>query len=196
MEAGGGTRTSAFQYLLNGMETGVLAALAMLVVTFLQPQMERVSQAIVSQPVMAGGMGLLAMLGGPIALVVVAVVLAITIILIPVAVLVVFLGGLALALAWLFGVIALGHEVGERFTRSVNQSWAPVLTTGFGTFLVMLVSGALGQLPCVGWLLSLLIAVVAVGAVVMTRFGMQSMQVAAVTTFTPPANQDQLPPAS
>jgi hypothetical protein len=173
----------------------IVAALAMLVVTFLQPQMERVGQAIVRQPVMAGGMGLLTVLGGPIAIAVAAVIMIITLILIPVAVLVVLLGGLAFALAWLFGVIALGHEVGERFTQSVNQNWAPVFTTGFGTFLVMLVGGAIGQIPCVGWLLTIGIGLVAIGAVVMTRFGMQPMSVAA-PTYTPPTTTGQLPPAS
>jgi hypothetical protein len=173
-----------------------VAALAMLVVTFLQPQMERVSQAIVRQPVMAGGMGLLTVFGGPLAIAVLAVIMIITLILIPVAVLVVVLGATVLLLAWLFGMIALGHEVGERFTQSINQNWAPVLTTGFGTFLVMLVGGALGQIPCVGWLITTAIAVVAIGAVVMTRFGMQSMPVAVATTYTPPTTPEQLPPAS
>jgi hypothetical protein len=174
----------------------IVAALAMLAATFLQPQMDRVGQAIVRQPVMAGSMGLLAVIGGPVAIAVVAVIMVVTLILIPVAVLVVFLGGLAFALAWLFGVIALGHEVGERFTQSVNQNWAPVFTTGFGTFLVMLVGGALGEIACAGWLLTLLIGLVAIGAVVMTRFGMQPFQAAPVSTYAPPANADQLPPAS
>ena len=68
----------------------ILAALAMLVVIFLKPQMENVSQAIVSQPVMSGGVGLLTVFGGPISIVVVALVMIITLILIPVAALVVF----------------------------------------------------------------------------------------------------------
>jgi hypothetical protein len=168
----------------------------MLVVTFLQPQMERVGQAIVRQPVMAGGMGALAVFGGPVAIAVLALIMIITLILIPVAVLVVFVGATVLVLAWLFGVIALGHEVGERFTQSINQTWVPVLTTGFGTFLVMLVGGALGQIPCVGWLITTAIALVAIGAVVMTRFGMQPMSVAAAPTYTPPTAPEQLPPAS
>src|SRR5215204_5277058 len=93
----------------------IIAGLAMLVVIFLKPQMENVSQAIVSQPVMSGGVGLLTVFGGPISIVVVALIMIITLILIPVAAVVVFLGALAIALAWLFGIIALGNEVGERF---------------------------------------------------------------------------------
>ncbi len=174
----------------------ILAALAMLVVIFLKPQMENVSQAIVSQPVMSGGVGLLTVFGGPISIVVVALVMIITLILIPVAAVVVFLGVLAIALAWLFGMIALGNEVGERFTQSINQSWAPAFTAGFGTFLLMLVGGAIGEIPCVGWLFVALIGFVGIGAAVLTRFGTRPLQTVPVTVSTPPVNINQLPPAN
>ena len=174
----------------------ILAALAMLVVVFLKPQMENVSQAIVSQPVMSGGVGLLTVFGGPISIVVVALVMIITLILIPVAAVVVFLGVLAIALAWLFGMIALGNEVGERFTQSINQSWAPAFTAGFGTFLLMLVGGAIGEIPCVGWLFVALIGFVGIGAAVLTRFGTRPLQSVPVSTATPPVNTEQLPPAN
>ena len=172
----------------------IIAALAMLVVVFLKPQMEYVSQAIVKQPVMSGGVGLLTVLGGPISIAVIALIMVITLILIPVAVLVLFLGALALALAWLFGMIALGNEVGERFTQSINQNWAPVLTAGFGTFLLMLVGGAIGQIPCVGWLFTFLVGLVGIGAAVLTRFGTRPVQGVAVTAITAAPNTDQAPP--
>jgi hypothetical protein len=120
----------------------------------------------------------------------------VTLILIPVAVLVVFVGVLAIALAWLFGMIALGNEVGERFTQSINQTWAPALTAGFGTFLLMLVGGAIGEIPCVGWLFVALIGFVGIGAAVLTRFGTRPLQTVPVNVSTPPTNLDQLPPAS
>jgi cytoskeletal protein CcmA (bactofilin family) len=169
----------------------IVAALAMLLVVFLKPQMENVSHAIVSQPVMSGGVGLLTVFGGPISIVVVALVMVITLILIPVAALVVFVGALAIALAWLFGIIALGNEVGERFTQSINQSWAPAFTAGFGTFLLMLIGGAIGQIPCFGWLFVALIGLVGIGAAVMTRFGTRPVQSVAMTAYIPPANPDQ-----
>jgi len=175
----------------------ILAALAMLVVVFLKPQMEHVGKAIVSQPLMSGGVGLLTVFGGPISIVVVALIMIVTLILIPVAVLVVFAGALVIALAWLFGIIALGNEVGERFTHSINQTWAPAFTAGFGTFLLMLVGGAIGEIPCVGWLFISVIGLVGIGAAVLTRFGTQPVQTAPVTVYNiPPANQDSLPPAS
>lgn len=143
-----------------------VSLLAMLASLFLQPQIERVSQAVTGQPVIAGSIGLLTGVVTPFALVM----LAITIILIPVVV----IAAAALALAWLFGMIAIGTEVGERFTRAINQTWAPPLTAGLGTFLMMLVVGGVGMIPCVGWLATTLVALLGVGAVVLTLFGTQA----------------------
>lgn len=174
----------------------IVALLAMLVVVFLQPQLEQVSEAIVRQPLMSGVFGLAAAVGGPVALLVASLIMIVTLILIPVAVLVLILGTTLLALAWLFGVIALGYEVGERFTRSINQTWAPVFTAGVGTFFVMLIGGALGEFPCVGWVVPTLIGLVAIGAVAITRFGMRPAQFATANVYTPAADQEQIPPAS
>jgi hypothetical protein len=77
-------------------------------------------------------------------------------------------------LAWLFGMIAIGTEVGERFTHAINQTWAPPLTAGTGTFLMMLVVGGIGMVPCIGWLATFLVALLGVGGVVLTMFGTQT----------------------
>src|SRR5690606_37992772 len=99
----------------------VIAAIGMLLMLFLQPQLERAGNTMASQPLLAGGFGLLAIIVIPIAIVV----MLITLILIPVALIVMLL----LPLAWLFGMVALGQEVGDRFTKAINQTWAPVLST-------------------------------------------------------------------
>jgi hypothetical protein len=143
-----------------------VSLLAMLASLFLQPQIERVSQAVVGQPVIAGSFGLLTGVLAPFVLVI----LVVTLILIPVAV----LAAVALALAWLFGMIAIGTEVGERFTHAINQTWAPPLTAGTGTFLMMLVVGGIGMIPCIGWLATSLVALLGVGGVVLTMFGTQN----------------------
>ncbi len=139
-----------------------LAAIAMLLSLFLQPQMERVANTIIAQPVVAGGVGLLAIILTPLVMLL----MVITLILIPVAALV----ALIVPLMWMFGVIALGQEIGERFTKAINQVWAPVLSTGFGAFLLMIVIGAVGLIPCVGWLASFLVSLIALGGVLMTWF--------------------------
>jgi hypothetical protein len=156
-----------------------VALLAMLASLFLQPQIERVSQAMVGQPVIAGSIGLLTGVMAPFVLVI----LTVTIILIPVTV----LAAMALALAWLFGLIAIGTEVGERFTKAINQTWAPPLTAGMGTFLMMLVVGGIGMIPCIGWLIAALVGLVGIGGVVLTIFGTQTYP-RVVAPVTAPGN--------
>lgn len=159
----------------------IVSAFAMLISLFWQPQIERTGKAIVSQPVMVGAIGLLS--------VVAAILLILTI-----------LPPLFLLFAWLFGIVALGLEIGERFTKAINQTWSPVLTIGFGTFLLMLVGSAIGKIPCVGWLVPALIGLLGIGGAVITLFGTRPPQVPGLVVSAPPAESgqapDQVPPAS
>jgi hypothetical protein len=145
----------------------LLGAFAMFVSLFLQPQIERTGQAIVTQPFMAGAIGL--------ASAAVAAALFLT-----------FVPLVLLALAWVFGVVAMGREVGERFAKAVNQVWSPVLSIGFGTFLLALAGGAIGLIPCLGGLLLFLFGLVGVGASVITLFGTRPIQVPALSVYAPP----------
>jgi hypothetical protein len=140
-----------------------LGVVAMLLSAFVRPQLDRVAQAVKAQPFAAGSLGLLTVFLAPFAIVL----MAITLILIPLALAAAFL----LVLAWLFGVVALGHVVGERLSQAMNRSWEPVLTAGFGAFVVGIVLGTSSQIPCVGWLASALIGLVGLGAATMTLFG-------------------------
>lgn len=141
----------------------LIGLIGMLLNLFLQPQMERAGTAMVRQPFIAGGYGLIVVVGLP----VIAVILSITLILIPIALLMILIA----PLAWLFGMVTLGQEVGERFTRALNQTWAPVLSTGLGTFLLVLTTGLIEMIPCLGWLPSFLVSLVVLGGVAMTWFG-------------------------
>ena len=177
----------------------VFAMLAMLLAIFLHEQMDRVAQAIVAEPIIAGGIGLLTTFVSPIALVILVVIMVITLILIPVAVLAVLLWAILIVLAWLFGIIALGMEVGERFTKAIHQSWAPVLSAGFGTFLLMFVVGAFGLIPCIGWIPEFLIGMIGIGAVVMTMFGSRPIHRPGMIASSPDpsaAGTPPIPPAS
>lgn len=138
-------------------------ALAMLLTVFLHPQLDRVGQAAVRQPFIAGSIGVLTIIAAAIAIVI----LAVTLILIPVAI----ATALLLVLAWLFGVVSLGMEVGDRFTKAVHRSWEPVLSAGLGTFLLAIAVGVVNLIPCVGWLAPVLIGMMGLGAAVITVFG-------------------------
>lgn len=147
-------------------KTFLWAALAVLVVMFLPNPIERTADAIVAQPVLSGGVGLLTVIVMPILLVI----LAITIILIPVS----FVGGFALGLAWFLGRIAVGYEVGRRLAKTLNKDWAPAVSAGVGMFLLALVVDASGQLiQCIGWIFPTIVAVVGIGGLLLTRFGTQ-----------------------
>jgi hypothetical protein len=177
----------------------IFAALAMLLAIFLHPQLDRVAQAIVAEPIIAGGVGLLTTFVSPIALVVLVVILVLTLILIPVAILAAVAWAILIVLAWLFGVIALGMEVGDRFTKAIHQTWAPVLSAGVGTFLLMFVVGAFGMVPCIGWLAEFIVGLVSIGAVVMTMFGSRPIQRLAMITPSPDSSaggNPPIPPAS
>lgn len=159
----------AFQILFVAV---VAAGFAMLLSLFWKPQMERVGDAIVSQPLIVGAVGLLSVVVGAL--------LILTII--PI---------FALGLAGLFGLVSLGSEIGERFAKAVNQSWPPVFAVGFGAFLLVLVGGALGFIPCIGGLTQFLLCLLAIGSVVVTRFGARSMQVPGAIVSAPAAPPTQ-----
>jgi hypothetical protein len=155
----------------------IIAAFAMLLSLFWQPQIERTGNVIVTQPLMAGAIGLLSFF--------IAAILLLTV-----------LPPILAAFAWLFGVVAMGSQVGERFSKAVNQVWTPVLTIGFGTFLLMLVGGAIGLIPCLGGLILFLLGMVGIGGSVITWFGVRLPQAPAVTVYTPPTDSSQTPPAA
>jgi hypothetical protein len=150
--------------------TFLYAALAVLLVIFLQAYVTRVAQAAITQPVITAGAGLLTAVLAPLALVVI----TITIVLIPVTLVTVIL----LVAAWLFGWVALGYEIGRRITKAINMELAPAIAAGVGTFVLVFVLGGINQLiPCIGWLPQTLFGLWGLGAVLMTRFGTQDYPV-------------------
>ena len=174
--------------VMNGFAQSVgIAILAMLLMLFLAPHADRVAHAIIAQPLTAGGLGLLTVIVAPIAVVI----SIITLILIPLAPIIV----VVLAVAAIFGWIAIGYEVGQRFTKAIHQNWHPAFSAGLGTFTLTLVAKVLTGIPvlnCVGWLVPFLLSMAALGAVIMTRFGTQTVIAPAapvVVVPTKPAGQ-------
>jgi hypothetical protein len=69
-----------------------------------------------------------------------------------------------------------------------------VLTTGFGTFLLVLVVQGIGLVPCIGWLVSFLVGVTGIGAVVMAI--LDSRRKPPIVTAQAAGLEEPLPPAS
>jgi hypothetical protein len=140
------------------------ALVAMVVAMFLPAYLTRISKAALIQPLISGGLGLITVIIVPIILIL----LAITICLIPVA----LLGALVLAIAWAYGLIALGSELGKRISGMFKREWHPAISAGLGTLILMTVLNSLEAIiPCVGWIPKVLIGFVALGAVLLTQFG-------------------------
>ncbi len=142
-----------------------LAALAIVVQLFAAPYMDRTGRTALSQPVVSGGVGLLTVVVTPALLII----LAITIILIPLS----LLGFFAVGIAALFGWLALGLMLGRQLALWLKQSWSEPICAGAGTLTLSLLASMLGLIPCLGWLAVALIWMVALGAVILTRFGTQ-----------------------
>ena len=169
----------------------LMAVLGILTVLFFKERLDMVSEAVIVQPLMTTGVGLLT--------IVALFVTAITIILLPVAV----VSLIPLGFAWLFGVIAIGQEVGERLAKALQQEWAPVLATGLGTFIVMFIVGFIQSLNelswvigCFTWIVPAVVGLLAIGAVVITRFGTRQATGPGMNVLTPPVDAGQAPPAS
>lgn len=156
----------------------MFAALAVLLVMLFPSPNGRVARAIAKQPLMAGLIGLLTLIAAPLLLVF----MAITLILLPVALLGVLIFVVILALSW----VALGFEIGNRIAKLLNQNWADAVNAGVGTLMLSLVAGGFGEIiPCVGWIVPILAVCLGLGAIVLTRFGMQEATEVAVSPQPP-----------
>ena len=162
------------QYIFQSV---MLAALAMLVTMFFPKQTRLVADTILEQPVLAGAFGLLTVIVGTILFVLLIVTICLA---------VAGVAGIALLVAgWVFGLIALGLEIGERLGNALNRSFQPVMAAGLGTLVLTLVINGIGFIACVGWLVPFLVGAVGLGAVLMTRYGSRPYASAAVEE--PPA---------
>jgi hypothetical protein len=140
-----------------------MAALAVILGLLLPQQIKRVADTISKEPLVTGGVGLLSIVVAPILLVL----LTITIILIPVTI----LGTLLVGLAVLFGWVAIGYEIGQRLALLFKTTWHPSIAAGIGVLLLGLVTGFATLIPCIGWLVGVIVAILGLGAVVISRFG-------------------------
>lgn len=144
-----------------------------LVAAFLPEQMMTVRNTLSDSTAISFGMGLLTTLVA----VFVGGILFITICLafIPI------IAWIVLAIAALFGWIVIGHILGERLLAATGRHDSSlVASTLVGVLVLTLLTNmpVIGEIPCIGWLLGFLGAVIGIilsitglGAVLLTRFG-------------------------
>jgi hypothetical protein len=141
-------------WLLGGslISVAVFYALAVLLFTFLPGRVKLVGQAIPAHTGLVLGWGFLA------AVVTVPAILLLAVTIIGTPLILLFIGA-----AGILGYTAIAFLVGENLLRGAN----PFAALSLGVLIV----GLLTMVPVLGWLISLVLFIVALGAVLSTRFG-------------------------
>lgn len=182
--------TTPFVYVPNIFDAGIglifkairaliatlaLAALGALVLVFLPTQTAQVAATAERAALPSLGVGCLTFLVGP-ALVVLFV---ITCLGIPVGVIL----AIAMVAAVAFGWIAVGMVVGDRVLKALKTTTpiVPMVAMLVGLLIIWLIT----QFPILGDLIGLFVATLALGAVVLTRFGTQRYPGPMSTALTP-----------
>ena len=156
---------SVFWRTFQALSLSILAA----VIALLAPNpTRRVAKSVFNAPITSGAVGFLTIFVAP----AVFVLLIITIILIPVG----LIGFILLGIAFLFGWIAVGYELGSKVAASIKVDWTPPVFTGVGTLLLTILAAGVGWIPCVGWILPAIVSMIGLGGVIVSRFGMSSYQ--------------------
>lgn len=186
------------RFLLGGMSaiawTAILAALGVLLILLAPRPTERVANAIRHNILLAFGVGL----GAVLLTVPLIILLAITICLIPVAIAIPFI----LLGAWLFGWLALGWLLGKEILKAANtQNATPIWEAIVGVAILTLLWRLPIIMPFIGGLAAFLVMFVAgniaIGGVLLTRFGFRSYPAQPATAPTPtPPTENALPPQS
>jgi hypothetical protein len=140
------------------------STVAIVVVLFLPEQTKRASNAIVTNPILSGGLGILSLI------------IAIPLMIIFIITIIgpIFIS-MILCLGLFFGWLAVGLEVGRRISDALSREWGYAIQAGIGTFAMSIV---IGSISLVLWdFISILLIVgicsIGLGAVLLTRFGMR-----------------------
>lgn len=152
--------------LLRTLINATLLGLAAAFLTRVFPRgVARVGEAATRHSLVSGSIGLLIGVVGISLLVT----MAYTILLIPVS----LLGLLVLGLAVIFGWIGLAGAGGRLAGRVLQHPLSPATVAFLGTLVFTFLLHLLSAIPFIGGLLGVLVAAVGLGAVALTRFGLQ-----------------------
>jgi len=153
----------------------LLSAVAILIVLLFPGPAQRVTHTIVEKPAVSFIIGLLTMTAAAALFML----LMLTVCLSPVS----LLGSAVLLVAALLGWSALGWEIGRRLFGLLGVKSHPGMMAGAGTAALTLAASGLGYIPFVGLLLIGLLVSFGLGAVILTRFGGQEIQILRTPTI-------------
>ncbi len=168
----------------------VVAALAALVALFAPQPLQRAGDAARRYPWQSAVLGLAAA--------VLSAVLGLVLILLIVGIPVALLLFLVLALAYLFGLLAVGWLVGHRLGEAFGRPWPPVLEAALGSLLFMLLMAGLDVLGCLGWPVQVALGLWALGAALLTYGGTRPAEqaLAHLSEALQPRSGENPPPAA
>jgi hypothetical protein len=165
------------------VQTFGLALIAVLLALFMAKPMNRVAKTITDHTALSLGLGALTIIVVPVLLIVI----AFTCILAPVTV----LGFIALPFLILYGWFSLALLTGNLIANLFKTKWVEPLSVGIGALVLSLVAWLIGSVPCVGWIIPVLLAAIGLGAVLLSKFGTQLYQPQAVNPPKAPAPQKE-----
>lgn len=150
-----------YHWRFAGWFSGLIFSIliALLLVHFILPNLEKINGVIIDDPLRIGLKGLLFSFLS----IMLIVILSITIIGIPVAMILGFL----LWVANLVGIIAIELLIGKRIAEQMDKEVTPYMAVVIGVFAVQVVT----ILPVVGWLIKLILGVLGFGGIIQTKFG-------------------------
>ena len=149
----------AFQLIKNLI---LIFITALIIFLFEKPTL-RVARCIKKQVVVSWGAGLLVMIAAPI----VSLVLIITICLSPIGIILI----LAFLLANIWGWAGISFVIGDNVARWLKLDWPEEAEAATGAVLLGLGSTLLAFLPCIGFMISMMISSVGLGGIVLSKFG-------------------------
>lgn len=141
----------------------ITSLLALLAGIFLKNRMAVMVQQMQNQPLLTWGAGVLSFAVIPI----LSILLIITICLSPLGLILIIL----LALAYIFGWIALGITSGSVLMLWLKAKWPFELQAFIGALVFGIMTTLVGRIPCLGWTLNILLGCIGLGAILITRIG-------------------------
>jgi hypothetical protein len=149
----------AFQLIKNL----ILIFITVLIIFLFKKPTLRVARCIKKQIAVSWGTGLLVMIAAPI----VSLVLTITICLSPIGIILI----LAFLIANIWGWAGISFVIGDNIARWLKLDWPEETEAAAGAVLLGLGSALLAFLPCIGFMISIMVSAVGLGGIVISNFG-------------------------
>jgi len=141
----------------------ILVFITVLIIFLFEKPTLRVARSIKKQIAVSWGAGLLAIVAVPI----VSLVLIITICLSPIGIILI----LAFLIANIWGWAGISFVLGDNMARWLKLDWPEEAVAAAGAVLLGLGSTLLAFLPCIGFMISIMVSAVGLGGIILSKFG-------------------------